>query len=196
MDQELEPKNEVNEQEQTQEFDAKAIMARMEKMEATNARLLEESQNYKNKYRGLRDNVEKEQTAKLEESENWKDLLTIEKDKRSALEVQLRESRQSTLKKELGFKVASLAKDAHNVDDILGAIPRNMLNLDEENFTVSGVDEAVNFVRESKPYLFSKNTSTGMTSARPQGMGKPQTYDEMDEAQKDALFNEALGGLV
>lgn len=191
--------NEVKEKAEPidQEFDIEKFNARMEKMEATNARLLEESQSYKTKYRGLRDNIEKEQTTKLEENENWKELLDVEKNKRSDLETQLRDSRKSILQKELGFKVASLAKDAHNVNDILGALPKDMLAIDEDNHVVNGVDEAVNYVRENKPYLFAKNTSSGMMSGRPDGAPpKDKTLDERINENPNAVLNEVLANML
>jgi hypothetical protein len=178
------------------ELDIAAIMARVEKLEGSNGRLLEESKAWKSKYQGLSHDVEAKQKADLEKTENWKDLLEIEKNKRSEFESQLRETKKSVLQKELGFKVASIAKDAHDVNDIISSLPKDMIAIDEESLTVSGISEAVNYVREAKPWLFNKENKSGMSSARPEGVAGKQTYDELSNDDKDAIFRKALEGMI
>jgi len=197
MSQELDNNDEIKEQASKKEFDYEAMIQRMEKMEATNNRLLEESKTWKSKYQGLNHDVEAKQKADLEKTENWKDLLEIEKNKRSEYEAQLRKTKKSVLQKELGFKVASVAKDAHDVNDIIGSLPKDLIAIDEESLTVTGVSEAVNFVRESKPWLFQKENRSGMASGRPEiGATGKKTYDEFSNEEKDAVFAKALEGLV
>lgn len=161
------------------ELDVETLMARMQKMEDTNARLLEESKNNKQKYQGLKSEVEEKEKHSLTENEQWKELLEIEKNKRSEIEVALKDTRKSVLQKELNFKVASIAKDAHDVGDIINALPRDLISIDDEALTINGVSEAVNQVRETKPWMFATETKSGMPSARPvMGNVKQELTDE------------------
>lgn len=173
------------------ELDVNALMARMEKMEQTNARLLEESKSHKNKYQGLRNEVEEKEKAALTENENWKELLEIEKNKRSEYESRLKDTKKTVLQKELNFRVASLAKDAYDVGDIISALPKDMISIDEENLSINGVEEALNFVREKKPYFFNTETKSGMASGRPAVDLSSADENLTDEQQ----LKEALGGL-
>lgn len=185
-----------NEAETNREFDVNEVLARMEKLESTNNRLLEESKTWKNKYRELSSDVEARQKQELEKTENWKDLLEIEKNKRAEYEAQLRDTKKAVLQKELNFKVATAAKDAYDVDDIINNLPKEMISIDEESLSVSGIDEAINFVREKKPHLFVREKKSGMPSARPEGTNGKQTYDDLSSAEKDQMFAKALEGLV
>lgn len=196
MNQEVDENKKELEEQKPQEFDGSAMLARMEKMEASNSRLLEESKTWKTKYRDLNNDVESKQKADLEKTENWKDLLEIEKNKRSEYEMQLKETRKSVLQKELNFKVASVAGDAHDVNDIISSLPRDLISIDDESLSVDGVNEAVNYVRENKPWLFHKETKSGMTSSRPEGSTGKQNYDDLDSSAKDALFAKALETMV
>lgn len=187
---------EVNSEEQRQpEVDVSALMARMEKLEATNNRLLEESKAHKSKYVGLKNEVEEREKASLTENEQWKELLEIEKNKRSEYESQLRETKKSVLQKELNFKVASLAKDAYDVSDIISALPKDMISIDEETLSIGGVEEALNVVRERKPYFFNTSKNSGMASSRPATETGKRNYEELSDAEKNAVFGKALGEL-
>jgi len=170
------------------EVDMDAIMARMQKLEDTNSRLLEESKTNKSKYQGLKSDVEDKEKAQLTENEQWKELLEIEKNNRSNVELQLKDTKKSVLQKELNFKVASLAKDAHDVNDIISALPKDLISIDEDSLSINGVDEAVNQVRESKPWLFVTETKSGMASARPV-MTDLQAKQEIND---EDIFKQAI----
>lgn len=197
MSQELDKTEDIetNEQDKNQEFDVKKILAQMEQMQKTNERLLEESKTWKSKYKGLSTDVEQKQKADLEKTENWKDLLEIEKNQKMELKSQLQDTRKAVLQKELNFKVASVAKDAFDVNDIITSLPKDILAIDEENLSVTGVEEAVNMVRENKPWLFQKENKSGMSSARPAGDGGKRGYDELTDAEKEKAFGDALSQL-
>lgn len=169
------------------ELELEAIMARMQKLEDTNMRLLEESKSNKGKYQGLKTEVEEKEKSQLTENEQWKELLDIEKNKSSQYETQLKDTRKSVLQKELNFKVASLAKDAHDVNDIIGALPKDLISIDDDALTINGVDEAVNKVRENKPWLFVTETKAGMPSSRPI-IGNIET-----EITNEDIFAKAIG---
>jgi hypothetical protein len=144
-----------------------AIMAKIKKMEDSNARLLEESRGYKARYQSLKENVENSEKAKLTENEQWKELLEIERNKSSEFQNKLKETNRMVLQKELALKVSTLCNDAYNVQDIINNLPKDLINIDEENLSISGLEEAVNVVRQSRQYLFNTEKKSGMTSQRP-----------------------------
>ena len=167
MTQEVETNDAQTEQPMTPELDVSTLMARLEKLESTNARILEESKSHKSKYQGLKSSVEEKEKAQLTENEQWKELLEMEKNKSSEFESRLRDQSKMTLKKEINFKVATLAGDAHDVNDIISALPKDLISINEEELSVNGIDEAVNSVRDSKPWLFKQESKSGMASGRP-----------------------------
>ena len=107
------------------------------------------------------------------------------------LNERLRDTEKKALKKDLNFKVASLAKDAHDISDIISVLPKEMLAIDEESQTIGGIEEAVNSVRANKPWLFNTEKKSGMTSQRPVTDMSP----EPDLRTNEAKLSEALGGL-
>src|SRR5699024_4611264 len=65
----------------------------------------------------------------------------------------------------------AVAKDANDADDVLALLNKEGLELQVDN-TVKGLDDAVNQLREAKPYLFVDNKPTGRTpnaGVSPQG---------------------------
>lgn len=165
-------------------------------LKEVNASLYSESKARKQKLKDYKANVESEKETQLEDGEKWKDLLQLEKAKRLEGENELKSTRKTVLQKELSFKVASMAKDAHDVSDIIASLPKELISIDEDNLSVSGISEAVNHVRENKPWLFVKETKSGMSSARPGEVPTKTTYDDLDDVGKDAIFAKALEGLV
>lgn len=186
-----EPTNVVNEDVTEVNPELEAIKEQIKKMEETNARLLEESKGFKAKYQGLKANVENTEKAKLTENEQWKELNEIKENEIHKLNERLRETESKALRKDLNFKVAALAKDAHDINDIISVLPKDLLAIDDENQTIGGIEEAVNSVRANKPWLFNTETKSGMTSKRPVTDISP----EPDLRTTEQKLAEAVGGL-
>ncbi len=175
----------TEESEPTPAINIEALQARLEKLESTNERLLNESKTYKNKYQGLRNDVETKQKTQLEESENWKELLDIEKNRAFELEEKHKSMQKNVLRQKLNFEVARHAKNAFDVNDVINSLDRNSLHIDEENLEVGGIKEAVELVMKSKPHLFN-------TGVKPHGMGErpPENYKP---EEKEKSLAELLG---
>jgi FtsZ-binding cell division protein ZapB len=175
--------------------DVSELAKKVEQLEASNARLLDQSKTWKDRYQSLQGTVEKENEAKLTESENWKELVEIEKNKRFELESKVKDLTTRSMQKDLQFKVASLAKDAYNVDDVITSISqrKDLLSIDQETGTISGVEEAYNMVRSEKPYLFNTAKVSGMDTGRPNEMTpKEKTIDEQISEDPNAILADAL----
>ncbi len=171
----------------------KALSVQNSKLETTNERLLTESKTNKTKWQLLRDEQETAENAKLTDQEDWKTLATKLKGEKKAENEKFQALKAKTLRKTLDFEVARWAKDAHSVDDIIHSLPSTMIDINEETFMIEGVQEAVNFLRDEKPYLFNKTTVPGTVNNRP-ATEKPKqkqlsemTIDEKVELLKAGL---------
>jgi hypothetical protein len=175
----------AEQQELNQDVDINALMARLEKLESTNDRLLNESKQYKTKYQGLRSEVETKQQKHLEENENWKELLEIEKNRNFEINENMKSMKQKVIKSNLHAEVARYAKNAFDVSDVVSNLPKEMLNIDEENLRVDGIREAVELVIKEKPYLFN-------TGVKAHGMSQ-QPPAEYKQETKEASLEDILG---
>lgn len=184
--------NQEQEQNQKQEVDPNELAAKLEKLEQSNKRLLDESYQYKQKYNGLKSEIEQKQKQSLEEQENFKELYELEKQKSMEASSKAEKLKRQALQKDMHFKVASKATDAYDVSDIIKSLPRDLLEIDEETESVSGIEEAIKHVRESKPYLFKKNNGTGFADRRPQGDNGKRSWEDLEGREKDKLFADSL----
>jgi len=190
------PENpEVKEGSETKpQIDVEELVKRMEMLERTNERLLEESKGYKDKYRGLRDGVEAEKKQKLEQEENWKELLDIEKNKVSDMSGSLVELKKKVAREKVINKIRDLGANKEYISDVYNNLPKDMLSFDEENLTFDGLDDAIEIVKGKKPLFFEgAKVSTGQPSGRPSAVNGKVGYDELSTKEKDELFVKALG---
>jgi len=191
--------SEENSTEQPQPtIDVEALAKRVEQLESSKNRLLEESKSWKEKYQGLKTNVEKENENKLTENEQWKELVEIERNKRFELESKVKDLTTMTMQKDLQYKVASLAKDAHNVEDVVTAVSRSgLLDIDKETGTIRGIEEAYNKIREEKPYYFDTAKKSGMSGGRPDDMiPKEKSLDEHIAENPNEVLASVLKDLI
>ena len=185
----------AEQQEQNQEIDVQALMEQMESMQAkmqklsnTNERLLNESKQNKSKYQSLKTEVENKERQQLVESENYKELLEIEQNKLFETQEKMKSMKQKVMKANLRSEVAKYAKDAYDIDDIINSLPRDVLELDDDNLMVNGVKEGVDLVRKNKAHLFNKGPK-----AHGMGEGRPEGYkEEKQEPGFNDIFGEAI----
>lgn len=174
----------------------KAYEEQLNKLASTNERLLSESKQYKDKWKSLREEAENKEQAKLTENEQWKELLELRENDLHKTKEQLTNIKRAALKKELQFKVATLAPNARDINDVINALPRDILQISEEDLTVSGIEDAVTYVKEKKPWYFDEKVKTGMVSERPEGKVKEKSQDELINENPNAMLQDALGKLL
>lgn len=170
----------------------KALVEENKKLKSYVDKAVEESKYNKGKYVELRDKIQKESEAKLEEQENWKELYEVQKGKLFETENRFKETQKQILKKELNFQVAKHAPDAFDIDDVIMALPKDIINIDSEKLSVDGVSDAVSFLKEKKPYLFNNKKNPGMMSGRPVGDGAPKDFSQMSKEEQDKAWKEAM----
>lgn len=187
MGEELHKEPNVDDKAKAQEsvIEVKALQEEMTNLKQTNDRILEESKQNKDKYRTLRADVDKKESAVLEESESWKELYDREKDTSFGLSEKLQTQTKIILRKELNFQVAAEAGDAHDINDVINALPKDIISIDKDSMEVKNVKEAVNLLKQKKPWLFDTKKSAGMPSGRPiSDIGKPSQEDALIAAIK------------
>lgn len=176
-----------------------ALMDRVEQLEQSKERILEESKQYKSKYQTLKNEVSDKEREQLEESGNFKALLEKEKNRARELEIQAQDLKKRTLRSNLKSEVAKYATNPIYLDDVLNNLPTDLLEMDEENLTVKNVAEAVEAVKAKKPDFFKTTAQTGMAGGRPVvDVPKETTFEDKLKDNPRGLLKEVLkqSGLV
>ena len=185
--------------EQEQTIDADALVQRLEKLENSNKRLLDESKSWKAKYQGVRTEVEQQQTEQMQEANDFKGLYEKMVDKVNILQDEIRSEKKGSLESTLKYEVAKNARDADDPDLLLAAIQlkkKDVVSYDREHGSWVGVDDAINDLRKTNPGLFSQD-KPGMISGRPgSAVPKEKTVDEMITEDPNSVLNTALGQLL
>lgn len=172
--------------------DVENLKKMVNEIKSKNERLENESKSYKQKFYSLREEIEKKEKAKLEETGSVKELLELEKNEKFQWKKQAEEYKRAILKKDLEFQVASYAKDAVDINDIIKILPTDLISVDEEKGSINGVKEAVNYLREKKPVYFSSKPNTGMVSGRPSYSPENNDFESLSASDKDMLFKKSL----
>jgi hypothetical protein len=175
-----EPKSEPVTQEELQ-----ALQEKINQLEASKERILVESKDHASRYKKLRGEVENKEKARLEEQENWKELLELEKNNSFEQAERLKNLQRTSLKQALNFEVARYAGSAHDINDVIAALPVDMISVDENTMQVSGAKEAVEFLVKEKSYLFKSNDTPRMVNNRPAigDVNKPAEVSQDDLLQ-------------
>lgn len=175
--------------------DTSALLERIEKLEASNKRLLEESKGYKEKYKSVANEVEeKEKKIALEKGDLQK-LLEMERAKVQQVSSEAQKLRESVLKSTIRQTVAKHAVDVYDHDDLLNqpqfahilkeAIDPEALSVDETK-----VKEYVSEVLKAKPYMKKNSQMPGVVTKKPgsSANGSAKSLDEMSGKEIEALI--------
>ena len=183
------PVNETPNSVSIDEFNA--LQEKVKSLTSTNERILTESKDYKGKYRALQSDHDDKKAADLEANESWQERLEIEKTKNFELQNSINDFKQMQLKSNLQNEVMKLAPDAHNVNDIINSLGMDGIEINEDNLSFGGLDDAVNKVRESKDYLFKKERAPQMKQSAPKYDGGVKSQSEL-RVEKVNLLNNAI----
>jgi len=185
-----------NQEEVKPEINLEELVQTVDKLKSTNERLLSESKDWKAKYQGMRLETENREKKELEDKESWKELLEKERDEKFKIEENFKSLKKQTLKKQLQFEVAKHASDAHNIDTVLSTLPTDMLQIDEENMSVSGIKDCIDSLRKDHGYLFKSENTPSMVNKRPGKMPTSKTLGEMNKNEKMDALSGALSKLL
>lgn len=186
---------ELNPEKVEQKVDVDALTNRLDSLEKSNQRLLDESKTWKSKYQNVKSEVEQKETEVLAQNNDFKGLWEKSEAEKQVLRDELVETKKSGLETSLQFEVAKYGKDAEDTDILLAAVKtkkRDVLGYDKDSRKWQGVDVAVEELRKTNPGLFL-NTIPGMENGRPQSaVEKTKTVDERIDEDPLSVLNEAL----
>lgn len=173
------------------------LMERVEKLEASRDRVLNESREHKQRATRFKEEVENKDRERLEAEGKLQELLDLERNKLTEREREIEALKRRTLKKSLDFEVARLANDAYDVRDITASLPSELISINEDTGEVSGVDDAIGRLRKEKPYLFKQGEKPGMVTSKPRGEGQAgdggnKTVKEMSAEERKHTLAQAL----
>ena len=127
-----------------------------EALAATKARLEDENSKIKKRAQEAESKLSEAEQKKLEDEGETSKLLLLERDRAAKLEEKLQGNTKMVLNEKLRTEVSKFAKDAHDVDMLLRVKEhKDLLKLNEDELSISGVEEFVTKVRETHNFLFS-----------------------------------------
>jgi hypothetical protein len=143
-----------------------------EKLAATNARLLKESQEWKEKFKQSLKEKEDLEAQKLAETGDKDAIIVAErKAKEKALE-ELNKTKKKVISQALKDKVAKYAGEVYSIDDIVNRPQIKEYfreGIDEEalDFSDDVAKKFVEAVKKDAPYLWKQGGSVGANTSRP-----------------------------
>jgi hypothetical protein len=166
------------------------VMAKLKAVEATNARLLKESQEHKTKAKNLLTEKETKEKAELESQGKVKELAQMLQKKLQENEGELKRAKKVNINKTIDFELAKLAGDAHNIEAVKKFLPVDLLEVTEEgdDIKISGLKEALDLTRKNEPYLFKAQGPAKTISAKP-GVDKTKPLALSDITDRKVLAN-------
>jgi hypothetical protein len=158
------------EQDQTQNNQTDNLDA--ERLAATNARLLRESQEYKAKYKTLAQEIEEMKSKEAEKSGDLSAQLELERKKAQQALAELGKTKKKVIGQAVKEKIARYAGDIYSLDDLVaGPELKDYLKegLDEDNldFNDEVAKRYIEEVKKKKPYLWKSVGSIAANTSRP-----------------------------
>jgi hypothetical protein len=170
-----------------------ALKAELQKVREIKDQFAMDSKKNAEKYRKLRDEQESSKEQKLMETNSWKELYEKSQSKINELSDKLNSTQKRSLEKDLYLEVAKFAPNAWDVEDVVRALPSDMIEVDKENLTINGVKEAISFLTEKKKHLFDwGNPKHGMSNMRPQSEPEKKVYAQLTAAEKAQLRSQKI----
>lgn len=136
------------------------------KLKSTNERLLKESQENKDSAKKFRDlystvktEAELKEKKRIDENGTLEEKYTLLTRDYETLKAEHGTTKTKSIRNAIRAKIASVAPDAIDVDDILRSLPSDSVDVEEDgdDYAVHGVLEGVRKVKEAKPHYFRKS---------------------------------------
>jgi hypothetical protein len=160
--------------------DSSEVLKRIEQLESTNKRLLDQSKDWKSQANEFKAKLEDAERNKVEKSGDEKAQLDYERKQRERIEGENKKLKSKTLEQQIRQTVAKYAKDVHSLDDVLNQSQfKDILKagIDPENLTIDedAAKDYVNKVLEAKPWLKKNITQAGVDTTKPNGKNVPNS---------------------
>jgi hypothetical protein len=172
------------------------LQKRIEQLEASNKRLLEESKGFKEKYKSSASEVQKKEEQIAMEKGDLQKLLEIERTRTAEVSAELNGMKHKVLSQELRSTVSRFAQDAIDLEDLMNQpafAPILKDAVDPETLSVNP-DKAKQFtdeLRKAKPHLFKAASQPGVVTQKPGSQNQnfgPKTVSQMNSKEIEAAF--------
>jgi hypothetical protein len=174
--------------------DVNEVLKRLEQLESTNKRLLEESKGHKREASDYKSKLEQFEKSKLDQSGDEKAQLEFERKQRERFEKENKALKNKTLEQNVRMTVAKFAKDVHNLEDLLNQPKFKKIltdGIDPENLTLDeeAAKDFVNKVLDEKPYLKRNLHQPGVDKTKPNINGiTPKSIKNLSDAELNKLI--------
>jgi len=179
--------------------DVEALVQRVEALENSKDRLLQESKQWKAKYQSVKTEAENKEHEAMAQNNDFKGLYEKTINQVEELKNQLVQEKKSKLEAGLKYEVAKHGKDAEDVDILLAAVKtkkRDVVGFDADAGAWQGVDSAIDELRKTNPGLF-KHSVPGMETGRPNAaLPKEKTIEERIVETPNGVLEDALKELL
>jgi hypothetical protein len=147
----------------------------LERLKATNKRLLEESMSYKDKYKKALAEKEELESKKLNESGSLSDQLAHEKRLRQQAEEKLGQTTKKVVSQAVKEKILKYAGDVYSLEDLMSKPKLKEYlkqGLDEENldFNDESAKAFVDDIKKESPYLWRSSQPVAALTSKPGGI--------------------------
>lgn len=185
----------------TPEVEPKAIdyAAELEKLKATNERLLEESKKYKEKYRQVEAEFEKINVETVSKEKDVNKILEAERKKAEKIVNENKKLRAETLNSRLRSSISKFADDVIDLDDLLNQpkfsdILKRGIDADELTVDDDVMKEYVETVLKAKPHLRKQPEATAMLTKKPGfSSASSKSLDQMTTKEMEELAYKLYG---
>lgn len=172
------------------------VLSRLEKLESYNEKLLSETKQWRQKYKGLKTEVEEKDTMRMQEGNDFKGLYEKTLEELSVTKATVAEKERSAIKSSFKYEAAKYAPDTVDSELLIAALnsKKNVVAYDSEEGW-KGIDSAIGELRKEKPYLFNSE-KMGMINGRPQAVAvKEKTIEEALDEDTSGVLAGALSQL-
>ena len=163
------------------------MQAQLDKLKATNQRLVEESSRFKESAVEKEARLEEIQKAKLQEEGKHEELLEMERNKAHQALQEAQAAKRNAMESRLNFEIAARAKDAIDVQDVIYNIKHDYLEFDDESQNFTRLMDGIEDVRSRKPHLFAKKNVVKTPSDRPSANLSNKKLGELTTAELKGL---------
>lgn len=173
------------------------LLKRLEQLEATNKRLLEESKKYKEKAKNYESEVERATEESISKEKDLSKVLEAERKRIEKLSSENKSMKQKTLQANIFNTVAKYASDVNDIEDLLnqpkyGEILKRGIDTDSLSLDEEVAKEYVETVLKAKPYLRKQPEATTVMTKKPgfdPNTGKIKSVDSMSAKEiEETLF--------
>jgi len=167
----------------------------LEAMQSKLQRLEDESKKYKKLFQDRNSKLEEIERSRVEKDGTWEEKLEAERKRATQLQETLKQREENLLMSNIRSTFSEIAKDAHNVDDLIKEDSLlDSVKIDEETFSIDkdSAKEAINRLREGKPYLFGAKKLAKQAEGQPRPDMREKSLNDMTSNEKKLLMKKAL----